>query len=186
SQAQSLCGEEGRINELCIRCDPSRRSALVRRVEALLKPYGGQAAMLREDQPSNRLLQENLKGFSSMALLMPSLFLAVAGLTTYTLLTRLVHSQRRQIGLLRAEGLPSGRILTHYLRYALIVGAVGGVAGALAGSGLSAMVMSLYLHLYSIPIAEMGPRAGVLLSGVAAGMMCCLIGGIVPARAAMR
>ena len=39
---------------------------------------------------------------SSMALLMPSLFLAVAGLTTYTLLTRLVHSQRRQIGLVLA------------------------------------------------------------------------------------
>src|SRR5205823_287124 len=86
----------------------------------------------------------------------------------------------------RAEGVSAGRVLGHYLRFAIAIGAAGSAAGDLAGYGFNLMVMSLYLKLYSIPIADMRPRVGVLLAGAAAGMLCCLIGGAVPARAAMR
>jgi putative ABC transport system permease protein len=186
TQAEELFQEGGGINEVCVRCDPRRREYLIRRVEAMLKPYGGQDAVPREEQPSNRLLQEDLKGFSAIAYVMPAVFLMVAGLTTYTLLTRMVHSQRRQIGLLRAEGFAAGRILTHYLRVAMAIGAAGGVAGALGGFGLAGLTTMGYLTFLNIPIADFRPRPAVLLTGLGAGMVCCLIGGIIPARMAMR
>src|SRR5262249_41421585 len=66
------------------------------------------------------------------------------------------------------------------------IGAAGSLAGGLVGYGLNVLVTSTYLGLYSIPLADMRPRAGVLLIGTAAGMLCCLVGGIIPARGAMR
>jgi putative ABC transport system permease protein len=186
TQAEELFQEAGRINELCVRCDPRRRAALVRHVEGLLKPYGGQDAILQEDQPSNHLLQDDVKSFKAMAYVLPTVFLMVAGLTTYTLLTRLVHAQRRQIGLLRAEGFAAEQILGHYLKAALAIGVMGSASGLLVGYGLGALTTTGYVTMLNVPLADVRPRPHLMLEGLAAGLLCSLVGGWLPARAAMR
>ncbi len=87
----------------------------------------------REDQPSHQMLKADLDSFQQMAVLFPMLFLGLAALAIYVLLNRLVESQRTQIGLMRALGYGKRQVLSHYVGFALVVGVLGSIIGALLG-----------------------------------------------------
>ncbi|GAH05657.1 unnamed protein product, partial [marine sediment metagenome] len=54
-----------------------------------------------------------------------------------TLLNRLVESQRTQIGLMQALGYRTLQILFHYMGFALAVGVIGSIVGALLGHAIA-------------------------------------------------
>ena len=84
----------------------------------------------RNDQLSNYLMKQGVNKYKQMAVLFPMFFLFTAALAVYTLLSRLIESQRVQIGLMRALGYGKIQILIHYMGFALIVGVVSSVLGA--------------------------------------------------------
>ncbi|UCH33347.1 MAG: FtsX-like permease family protein [Armatimonadota bacterium] len=185
TQAEELLGAPGTINELCVTITQyADRERVIQAVEDLVRPYGFEETITRDDQPSNNLLQSDLRAFRELAVIFPAFFLVIAALTVYTLLTRMVRSQRTQIGFMRASGYSSSEILVHYLEFALVLGLLGATIGTIAGHGLGIISTHYYTRVVGVPFLDMRPRWGSMSVGWMAGLVVALLAGIVPARAA--
>src|SRR5512134_1280710 len=73
-------------------------------IDRLLAPYGGISALPRAEQLSNFFVMNELDQLATMATILPTIFLAVAGFLVYTVLARLIAVERSEIGLLKAFG----------------------------------------------------------------------------------
>ena len=124
-------------------------------VEGRLKPrlqsFGLESIYPRKDQISEAMLEQEIVGLQSMITSIPILFLFVAATILYILLKRMVEQQRGQIGILKALGYSNREITVHYLSYALIIGALGGVLGSVAGFFLTFPLMTIYETFYALP-----------------------------------
>jgi len=134
----------------------------------------------RADQTSYDILKADLDGLQQMSFLFPILFLGVAALAIYILLGRLVESQRVQIGLMRALGYTKLQVLGHFIGFALVIGVVGSVLGALLGHGLAAALTTYYASVLDLPYIQVYPHWDVTAIGVAVGTGVPLIAAIVP------
>ena len=93
------------------------------------------------DHPSVAMFRNETTQHKMMGDIFPVVFLLVAMLTMLTTMTRIVSSQRTQIGTLKAMGFKRSAILRHYVSYGFWL--------ALAGSGLGLVVGPLTLpHLF--------------------------------------
>ncbi len=179
-----LLERQGQINEVTLRLEDGADDAAVRaEVESLLEPHGLGRVTDREHQLSNRLLQLDLDGFQSLALVFPILFLSVSALAVYTLLNRLVQTQRPHIGLMRAIGYSRGQVLVHYLVYGLVVGVAAASAGVALGYLLSVLLTEMYGYFLNVPFISQRPYPGTMAIGFAAGLLTALIAGGLPAWA---
>lgn len=148
---------------------------------------GGAAdVQTQADQPSNAALQLDVDGFQQLAIAFPVLFLLAAGMAAFILLTRIVYSQRAQIGTLRASGVSRRALTRHYLSYGLILGTSGAVVGVavgvLAGYGLT----GVYTLELGIPDTVQELHAATIVAGLLFGVLTGAISAFVPARAAFR
>jgi putative ABC transport system permease protein len=182
-----LTGKDA-INELCFLVDQGEdRDVVIERATGALSAYSVTEVVKREDQPSNAALSLDLQEFAEMSEIFPFLFLIVAALATYILLTRIVQNQRAQIGLMRAIGYSGRQVMMHYLGFSLVIGIVGAVAGTVAGYLLSELVTNLYVGLLGLPYTS--TRMGwvewlAIEEGLLIGIVPCLVAGFLPARAA--
>lgn len=140
----------------------------------------------RESQASNVALGLLINALNQIAFVLPLLFLAIVGLSTYVVLARLVHQQRANIGLLRALGYSPASVLVHYLSYAPLVAAAGSVIGFVAGYGLSFFVTRLFASYASL--AEVGVvwRWDLLGLSIAVSLVFAAFASVLPARHAAR
>ncbi|NIA25411.1 MAG: FtsX-like permease family protein [Gammaproteobacteria bacterium] len=148
--------------------------------------HGAADATPLADLPSNAALSEDLSGFQEMSLMFPLLFLAAAGMATYVLLTRLVLSQRGQIGLLVANGFHKRTIFGHYLRFGLLAGAIGAAIGAPLGGLLGREITKLYTAAISIPIMVATVRASTVAIGVIFALVVGALSALAPAMRAAK
>ena len=185
TQAEQLLGAGGAINELCVTVLPGAdRRQIIRAVEGLAHPYGIEETVTSEEQPSNNLLQVDLRAFREISIIFPTLFLAIGALTVYTLLVRMVHTQRTQIGFMRASGYSRREILLHYLEFALLLGVMGATAGTIAGYGMGVVSTHYYTSVVGAPFLDIRPRGGSMAAGWLAGMIAAVLAGMRPARSA--
>jgi len=140
----------------------------------------------RDDQPSNRLLKQDLDSFASLAFLFPLLFLSMASLTIYVLMNRMVESQRMQIGIMRAIGYSRLAVLRHYLGFGLIVGIIGSVLGAILGNFIANGYTSLYVDQLNLPYTVTTTHWDIIITGIIIGTAVPLLAGLLPAWSALR
>jgi len=182
TQAERLTQMSGLVNEVCVCTEPARADAAMRMAHKLLKKYGAEEAVPRAKQPSNYLLQQDVSGFRQMAIVFPLLFLFAASLTIYTLLVRIVNSQRGQIGFLRASGMSLETIIWHYMNFALVCGFAGSVGGVIVGTLLSRRLTAWYLDFLNIPVIANPMHWGPVSVGVAVGVLSCAAAGYFSTR----
>jgi putative ABC transport system permease protein len=139
----------------------------------------------RKNLPVVQILRQDLQQFATLAFLFPLMFLAMAALTIYVLLNRLIESQRIQIGLMRAMGYGRSTVMFHYLGFALIVGLVGSITGVIAGHLWANALTAEYVKQLNIPIIETEYHWPALFGGFATGILVPLIAGLMPALATM-
>lgn len=140
----------------------------------------------RQDQPSHHLLKQDLDGFQQMSVLFPVLFLSLAALAIYVLLSRLVEAQRVQIGLMRALGYSRLQVLGHYIGFALAVGLLGSVVGAVVGHLVAGTLTSFYIGFLRIPYTVLRPQWSVVIIGIIIGTIVPVLAGILPAWSTSR
>ncbi|MGI9951510.1 FtsX-like permease family protein [Moorellaceae bacterium AZ2] len=149
---ENLFNQKGMINDITFTLQPGYKFEDVEQeLKTDLEKYGLESLISRKDQPSNAMLEEELKGLAKTSTSVPLLFLSIAAIILYIMLKRLVESQRGQIGTLKAFGYRPGEILRHYLSYGLLVGLVGGILGGLLGAGLSMFMTKIYQEYFSLP-----------------------------------
>jgi putative ABC transport system permease protein len=152
----------GAFNEVSLILGPgASQDEVIRRLDALLDPYGGIGAHGRDRLFSHRYLMDELSQLRANAYSIPVVFLAVAAFLLNVVLARLVAMQRSQIGTLKAFGYSDWAIGLHYLELVLLIVLVGAVIGLLAGAWLGAGMTALYHPYYRFPELgfELDPRS---------------------------
>lgn len=184
---QNELGATGTVNDIALLLDEDAdESAVVKRVQEILTPYGLTATTLRADQPSNYGLKADVEEFRDVAYLLPTIILLVAAISVYVMLGRQVRSQTPQIGLMKALGYSDGAVMRHYLMVALIIGVIGSAAGSLLGIPIGKWITELYAAELGIPIVETRLYPDLILEGAALSLAATIVASIAPAYAASR
>lgn len=185
--ADRLFGTSGAVNNVAVTIAPgAERARVMREVEALLRPYGADEPLPKEKQASYEMLQLDLVGFRQLAIFFPILFLSIASLSIYNLLSRMVYAQRPQIGFMRSVGYGRRAVLTHYMSFAALIGILGSVIGTVLGYRIAVWITTLYTGVVSIPYIDVSPRFDVMVVGVAISLAVSLAAGLMPALSAAR
>ena len=185
--ADRLFGTSGAVNQVAVTIVPgAQRARIMRQVEQLLRPYGADEPIPKEKQASYEVLQLDLEGFRNLAIFFPILFLSIASLSIYNLLSRMVFAQRAQIGFMRSIGYSRSAVLWHYVFFAALIGLLGSVVGTILGYRAAILITDLYISVVSVPFREVSPRFDVMASGVAISLGVAILAGLMPALSGAR
>ena len=156
---------DGAFNDLSLTLAPGGSEPLViEQVDALLAEYGGQGAYGREDQQSARFISNEFSQLRTFGIFLPLIFLGVTAFLLHLVLSRLVQTQREQIGLLKAFGYSSVSISVHFLLMAFASVATGTVAGVVLGFWLGAEMTGLYAEYFRFPLLDYNAGPVLVLS----------------------
>jgi putative ABC transport system permease protein len=187
SELQSLAGMEGTVNNFAVLLAPGAdRESVTRAAQQALAPYGLLETTPQKDQPSVAALNADLEGFREMAYFMPFVILLVAAVSVYVMLGRQVRAQAPQIGLMKAIGYTDTAVLWHYLLFALVIGALGSVLGALLGLPLGYAITKSYAQTLGIPIVAARFYPELLWEAVLISLLATVLAAVGPARGALR
>lgn len=168
---------EGAFNDVSLTLQPGAApDEVLRRLDALLEPYGGIGAYTREEQMSARYLSEEIRQLGGMGLMLPVIFLGVAAFLINVVLSRLVETEREQIAVLKAFGYTPAEIAAHYFKLVLVIAAFGIVLGTLAGVWLGNGLTRMYVKFYRFPIFRFDLQASVVAIGALSSAGAALLG----------
>lgn len=185
--ASAAFGMQGAWNQAALALDPgaSERETIAR-LDALLGRYGTLGAYGRSLQSSHRYLSDEIEQARATASIAPTIFLAVAAFLVNVVLSRIVASQREQIGMLKAFGVHTAEIARHYALIAVMPVMVGAIIGTAIGLWLAGRLAVLYSKYYRIPDAPFHPDATVIALAIVISLLAALVGALSAVRRVQR
>ncbi|HZK04268.1 MAG TPA: FtsX-like permease family protein [Actinomycetaceae bacterium] len=103
----------------------------------------------RNANPGFALYNANAERLASITAIFPYFFVLVAALVALTTMTRMVESERGEIGTMKALGHSQRRIMSKYLLFAGSAAGMGSIAGVLVGSkAFPTSIWNAYQVLY--------------------------------------
>jgi putative ABC transport system permease protein len=156
---------------------------VIKRLDVLLDPYGGQAAYGRKDLPSHAWGEHGLDMLRNMSRTMPTIFLLVTAFLVNQWLGRMVALEREQIGLLKALGYGNVGIAAHYLKFVVALVAIGTIIGGVAGTWLGAFLTRMYGGLIHFPFLVFIKNPDVYVLGGLLSLLAGLAGAVRALRA---
>ena len=158
---------EGAFNEVAFTIAPGATiEDVIDEVDVLLRPYGGQGAYPRSEQPSHFLISEEFNQLGGMATFLPAIFLAVAAFLLNIVVARLINLQREQIAVLKAFGYRNLDVGLHYVKLVLLIALAGTAGGTALGIWMGRSLSELYLDFYRFPYLEHTLRPQVVLTAI--------------------
>lgn len=146
---------DGAFNNVCIDLAPGAApEPVIEEMDRLLAKYGAGGAYTRKDQASAQRLDDELRVLNSLSVAYPLVFLSVAAFMVNAVLARIVRLQREQIAQMKALGYSSRQVGIHYLKFVLVIGALGTFIGGIAGRFLGAGLVDLYTMFFRFPSLE--------------------------------
>jgi len=112
--------------------------------------------------------------------------LVIAGCTISLNLYRIIQSQKKEIGVMRAMGMDSNKIMQFYTWYGIFIGIIGAIGGIVAGLGISLYITYQYSIATEIPGIVYGLSPTLVLLGIFLSMFSSLIFIVLPVRRAAK
>lgn len=178
---------EGAFNNVALLLAPrADERPVIQALDRLLAPYGGVGAVGRPDQPSNNILDGELQQLRATARIFPMFFLGIAAFLLNVVLGRLIETQRREIGALKAFGYTDGAVGVHFMGFAVSAVIIGSMIGMAAGYLLGSAYTGVYRTFFGFP--DLSFRIGWSSALVAIGLSAAasLGGAAFAVRKAMR
>jgi putative ABC transport system permease protein len=184
--AEYLLGGRGGT-EVCVRLAPGARATpVIEAVERELRAYEVVETVRREDMPGYAGLKSEVDQNQVMARTMPPLVLAISAMSLFIALSRIVQSQRGQIGLAKALGYTDAAILGHYLSFGVIIAIAGSALGSLLGLLGARGMAATYVGMLGIPFLESRIYPDIVALGAGLALLTCAAAAIVPAWTSAR
>ena len=147
----------------------------IQALDALLAPYGNVGAIDRKDHLSNWFVQNELKQNQASAKILPTIFLIVAAFLTNTVLTRLIITERSEIGLMKAFGYSHKEIGWHYAKFVIAITTVGIILGWGLGALLGRISTDTYVQNLNLPLLIYRPGAASFIIGAVVSLAVGLL-----------
>ena len=158
---------KGAFNDLSLKIDRNANIENIKdQLDNLLKPYGGLISYARKDQLSNFFIENELNQLNTMGMMAPFIFLSVAAFLINVVMSRLVATQRVQIGMLKAVGYSNVEISMHYLKMVLFITAIGSMIGLSLGAWMGAGMTNMYTEFFHFPILKYSFSIEVMIFAV--------------------
>ncbi len=188
--AQTLAGRPGRVNDLVMTLAPGvDPTAAAREVETAFAQSGtglGVTVMEARDEPAYRVLYDDIQGDQRFWNILAGLILAGAAFGAFNLASRMVESQRREIGIGMAMGWSRRRLAVR----PLLVGAQIALAGAVLGVVMTFLVMTaitpVFKSMLPLPVWRTPWQPGMFVRGAAIGFVLPFLATAWPVLRAVR
>ncbi len=178
---------EGGFNDVAIRlARDARATDVIPALDRLLAPYGGRGAIPQSLQISAWTLENELRQLQTFGFITPLIFFAVAAFILNVALARALALQRQQIAALKALGYSNGELAWHYIKWGLVIAAVGAIGGVAVGAWLGAGMIRLYNQFFRFPNLDYRLSVGVALASVGASLAVAAAGAATAVRRAVR
>ncbi|WP_309121521.1 ABC transporter permease [Paenibacillus sp.] len=97
-------------------------------------------------------IQETIYNNALMSKVIPLVFFAIEAMILFLAMSRMVDSQRKQVGIMKALGVRRGAIILHYMGYPVLASVAGSVLGfVMAGLVFVPFVTASSARAYSLP-----------------------------------
>ncbi len=186
--AADILGMPGQVNDATFEVAPGYCfEAAEDAVEEEMEGRGLRRIITRDDQLSHYSVSLRFEQLEELAATVPVVFLGIAAVIIYMLLMRMVEADRTVIGVLKAMGYSDYHILLHYLKYALVLGAVGAVLGMGVGHLLIRPITEMvFLEFFAIPLLRMQINWSLIIVGSFLTLLFCGGTGMWAARGVLR
>lgn len=178
---------DGAFNEaLILRSVGSNEDALIDRLDHLLKPYGSPGAYGRDQQISDQFLSNEIEQLNTMGRILPPIFLLVAAFLLNVVITRLIETEREQIGLLKAFGYTDIFVGMHYLKMVGAITLLGIAMGIVMGVWLGHGLAIMYMEYFKFPFLLFRAPPDVFLVAIGFSLLIAVLGTFSAALKVMR
>jgi putative ABC transport system permease protein len=178
---------EGAFDDVALRLEPGARlPAVLAAVDRVLARWGGFHAVGRDRQASNYALTGELDNLKNLALIIPTIFLAVAAFLVNVVVSRLVFLERTQIAVLKAIGYSDRRVGLHYLGLVALIVAIGAVLGVVLGNWAGRWMTGMFTDFYRFPTAIYHLDPSLVAGTVAVGLAAATIGALASVHRVVR
>ncbi len=177
----------GAFNSLSLRLSPGvSERKVIAAVDRLLESYGGRGAYGRADHPSHIRVSDEIRVLTALSIGFPLVFLSVAAFMVNAVLSRLLNLQREQIAILKAFGFTNRAIVTHYLKFAFAIVAIGLLFGGFGGAMLGRKLVDMYELWFRFPKLEFRFDGAALVWASFVGVFAAMLGVFNAVRRAAR
>jgi putative ABC transport system permease protein len=144
---------EGAFNDVSLALGPrASEPEVIAALDRILEPWGGLGAYGRYEQVSNRFLSDEIAQNRVNGIIVPAIFLGVAVFLVHIVLTRLIQTQRGEIGVLKAFGYSNREVALHYIGFAVVPLVAATIAGIALGAWLASGLAALYADFFRFPV----------------------------------
>jgi putative ABC transport system permease protein len=187
--AQELAGLPGAVNDLVVTITPDAdRDVVAAELESALGSAlpAGFTVTTREEDPSYRILFEDVDNDQEFYNVFAFLIFAGAVAAAFNLISRLAESQRREIGIAMALGIPPRRIALRTLLVGAEVAFLGIVFGVAVGTLIGQGMRAVLVDFLPLPVWITDFQWGLFLWVALAGFLVPLAATAYPVWRAVR
>ena len=184
--AQAATGRAGRVNDLVLRAQPGADlDRLHDQLAEAVAPYGGVVTTAADD-PVRRALYEDAHNDQRTWNVFAFLILFGAAFAAFNLVTRMIESQRREIGVGMALGVPPRVLAIRPLLVGVQISVLGVVAGIGVGWLTGRAMADVMTDLLPLPVWQTPFQAGRFAQATVLGLLIPLIASVLPIAKALR
>ncbi len=167
----------GAFNNVAITLAPgASEGAVIAAVDRILEPYGSRGAFGRENHPSHRRLDDEIRVLQGLAIAFPLVFLSVAAFMVNSVMSRQVTLQREQIAMLKACGFSNAQVGGHYFKFALAIVVLGIGLGTAGGIILGTKLVVMYHLFFRFPQLDFILDTSVLVAAAFVSALAAFVG----------
>lgn len=188
--AQEITGQPGQVNDLVVALTSGAdREAIAAEIKSALErelPDTGFRIMRTEDDPAWQAIFDDIENDRRFLTIFAVLiFLGAVG-AAFSLTSRVIESQRREIGIAMSLGVPRHRIAIRPLLAGAEIALLGVLFGVLVGFLLGIPLQSFLLDLQPLPRWEFGFQYGVFAQAAIIGFVLPFLATSIPVVRAVR
>jgi putative ABC transport system permease protein len=168
---------DGAFNDVVMRLAPDANTRdTLSAIDAILARHGGRGAYARDRMISAQFLADELTSLKTMASILPPIFLLVAVFLLNVSLSRLVATERSNIGLLKSFGYRNTAVALHYGKFAIAFALLGAALGMAIGTWMGGYMAEIYAKVYRIPDLTFDAEASVYLWALLVALLAAMLG----------
>ncbi|OPH58125.1 ABC transporter permease [Paenibacillus ferrarius] len=152
-------------------------------VEAQSKNLSYVSQISKERTFNYSQLQQTIHNNKLMSKVIPLVLFIIEAIILFLTMSRIIDSQRNQVGIMKALGVKNSSIMLHYMGFPVLVSIIGSILGCVVAASLFIpMIEASNARSYSLPnitfsLSSFSVIPPILLSS-AFGMMACYLSGI--------